>query len=93
MFGAETSARMDMDAGTTHSWRLDYAAETDGVYYINISARAEMPDGYSESRAYAVRVQIGDWQDAQAKLDAVSDVQMLPSGEPAVILEADETIE
>lgn len=93
VFGPQTSARMDMAAGTSHTWRLDYAAERDGVYYINVSARAEMADGYSESRAYAVRVQVGDWQGAQAKVQAASDVQMLPTGEAAVILQAEETVD
>ncbi len=93
VFGAQSSARMDMAAGTSHTWRLDYAAERDGVYYINVSARAEMADGYSVSRAYAVRVQVGDWQNAQAKVQAAGDVQMLPTGEAAVILEAEETID
>ena len=93
VFGAEASTTKDMAAGTTHSWRVDFAAEADGVHYINVLARVEMEDGFQESRAYAVRVEVGDWQAAQAKAQATRAVEMQADGEPADILQAEETIE
>jgi len=93
VFGAETTARMDMSSGTTHTWRVDFASETDGVHYIHVLARVELDGGYSESRAYAVRVEIGDWQSAQAKIEAARDVEMMANGEPVMVMPAEETIE
>lgn len=93
VFGAQTNVRLDMADITTHTWRVSYAGETDGMFHINIMATADMGDGYSESRAFAVPVKVGDWQAAQAKVQAASDVQILESGEAAVIMEAEETIE
>lgn len=93
VFGAEASTTKDMAAGTSHSWRVDFAAEADGVHYINVLARVEVEDGFQESRAYAVRVEVGDWQAAQAKAQATGGVEIQADGEPAVILQAEETIE
>ena len=93
VFGAQTSVRLDMTDVTTHTWRVSYAGETDGMFHINLMATADMGDGYSETRAFAVPVKVGDWENAQAKVQAASDVQILDSGEAAVIMEAEETIE
>jgi len=93
VFGAQKVAQMDMSSGTSHTWRIDYSADADGLYFINILATAEPEAGFSEMRAHSVRVPIGDWQSAQAKVKAAQDMEMLPDGEPAVILEAQETTE
>lgn len=92
VFGAEASIQKDMSDVTTHSWRVDFEAETDGVHYINVMATVEMDGGLQASRAYAVRVEVGDWQSVQAKVQAASPVELQSDGEPAVILEAEETI-
>nr|WP_070960251.1 hypothetical protein [Hyphomonas sp. Mor2] len=93
VFGAERNAQMDMASGTSHTWRIDYSADADGVYLINILATAEPEAGFSEMRAHSVRVKIGDWQAAQAKVQAATDMETMQSGERAVILEAQEVIE
>lgn len=93
VFGAQKEAQMDMSSGTSHTWRIDYSADADGVYLINIIATAEPEPGFAEMRAHSVRVKIGDWQTAQAKVSAATATEMLPSGERAVILEAQETTE
>lgn len=93
VFGAERVAQKDMSSGTSHSWRIDYAADADGVYLINILATAEPEPGFTEMRAHSVRVKIGDWQAAQAKAQVARKTEMLPDGERATILEAEETIE
>lgn len=93
VFGAQRQAQFDMSSGTSHTWRIDYSADADGVYLINIIATAEPEPGFSEMRAHSVRVKVGDWQAAQAKVSAATATEMLPTGEPAVILEAEETTE
>ena len=93
VFGANRTMSVDMANVTTHEWRIDFQGEVDGVHYINILATAEPKGGLTETRAYAVRVEVGDWQDAQAKLSAEKAMEIMPSGEPAIILEAEETIE
>lgn len=93
VFGANRTMSVDMANATAHQWRIDFQGEADGVHYINILATAEPKGGLTETRAYAVRVEVGDWQDAQAKLSAEKAMEIMPSGEPAIILEAEETIE
>ena len=93
VFGAGATKRVDMADITTHTWRVDFQGETDGVHYINVLATVEPKGGVVETRAYAVRVEVGDWQSAQAKISAETAMEMLPSGEPAVILDAQETIQ
>lgn len=91
VFGAETTRRVDMASGTTHAWRLSYSAEADGLYYINLFATAEPEAGIETARSFAVRVEVGDWQAAKTEVEAAS-MTTLSTGEPAVILEAQETI-
>lgn len=93
VFGAERLAQKDMSNGTSHAWRIDYSADVDGVYLINILATAEPEPGFTEMRAHSVRVKVGDWQTAQAKVQAARQTQTLPDGERATILEAQETVE
>lgn len=92
VFGAAATARKDMAAGTSHSWRVDFEAASDGVYYLNVMATTAPDGGLVESRAYAVRIDVGDWQAAQAKVSAAKPMQTLESGEPAILMEAQETI-
>ena len=93
VFGAETSATKDMSLGTTHQWRIDFRGDADGVHYLNVLATAEPTGGITESRAYAVRVNVGDWKTAQAAVQSATAPEMMLDGEPAVIMEAEETIE
>ena len=93
VFGAQTSARFDMADVTTHTWRINFASAADGAYHIHIMATADMSDGYSESRAYAVPVKIGDWQSAQSKAQVATTIDTLESGETAVVMQAEETID
>ncbi|MEP1142563.1 MAG: hypothetical protein ABJH52_02495 [Henriciella sp.] len=93
IFGAGKTLRVDMGGVTTHSWRMDFEAEADGVHYINILATAEPKGGLTETRAYAVRVEVGDWHGAQSKAASEKPMEMLETGEAAIMLKADETIE
>lgn len=92
VFGAGVTARKDMATGTSHSWRVDFEAAADGVYYMNVMATTAPDGGSAENRAYAVRIEVGDWQAAQAKISAAKPMQTLESGEPAIVMEAQETI-
>ncbi|MEM1035690.1 MAG: hypothetical protein AAGI14_02895 [Pseudomonadota bacterium] len=91
VFGAETTARLDMSLEGPHTVRLSYAADADGVYYINTIATTES-NGIEESRAHAVRVEIGDWESA-AEEQKSAQLEVSADGETVVIMEAEETIE
>lgn len=91
VFGAGATSRFDMASGTGHDFAVSYRAETDGVYYINLMATAEPEGGKTEIRAHSIRVEIGDWQSAEASKPK-PDMEMLPDGQRAVIMEAEETI-
>lgn len=91
VFGAERQVQLDMADATSHTWRLDFQPQSDGVHYINILATARPEAGMLSTRAFAVRVNAGDWQAAKAKTGL--EMQMLEDDTPAVILEARETIE
>lgn len=93
VYGATSTMRVDMDAKTTHTWRINFEGEADGVHYINVAATADPKGGLTETRAYAVRVEVGDWQGAQAKAAAEKSTEMLESGEAAIMMTAEETIE
>ncbi|WOR13713.1 hypothetical protein RYZ27_08020 [Hyphomonas sp. FCG-A18] len=92
VFGSEASSRFDLASADTHTMRVEYRAETDGVYYIGLMATVTTADGQQETRAHSVRVDIGDWQAAEAKAEKPQ-VEVSESGEAMVILEAEETTE
>jgi len=92
VFGAESSMRLEMQGQTTHGMTVNYRAEQDGLYYLNLLATADPEEGVSESRAYSVRIEVGDWKAAEAKVAKVLP-EALESGEMAVMMEAEETIE
>ncbi len=91
VFGAEARVRFDMAAGDRHEFRLAYAAEAAGTYYINLHAQVSAEGEPASMRAYAIRVVIGDAA-AVASKPAV-DTLRLPDGQTAIILEAEETID
>ncbi len=92
VFGAERTLRLDMASDTHHSWTVPFRAETDGIYYISIQATAAPEDGPVMTRAFAVKVEVGDTSNAAAKIQEDVSVETLASGEAAVIMDADETI-
>ena len=91
VFGANRVVELGMSDATTHAWRIDFQPQSDGVHYINVQATARPDDGVFETRAYAVRVNAGDW--ASAKAAAAKPMEMLDNDTPAVMLEAQEIIE
>ena len=93
VFGATATTSLDMADVTTHTWQVNYAASEDGVYSIYATASAEVDERVSDSRAYAVEVKVGNWQDAQSKPQERATTQTLSDGSTVVILEAEEVIE
>lgn len=93
VFGANVSMQKNMQDADSHVWRVDYSADSDGVYYINVLASVEHSEGFKETRATSVRIEIGDWQSAQSKVQPDGSVQVQSDGTMAVILEAEEIIE
>ncbi|NQY98576.1 MAG: hypothetical protein HRT82_15595 [Henriciella sp.] len=91
VYGAQATSRLDMADGQTHNWRIDFQADTDGVHYINILATADMGGALFETRAHTIRVNVGEWEAAQAQAKSAR-MQPLDNGELAVIMEAEETI-
>ncbi len=54
LFGGSSSKSFDMSQSGPHSWNIDVAADTDGVYFLNVFATAnDMP------RSFSVRINIG----------------------------------
>lgn len=91
VFGATRVTEVAMSDVTTHSWRVDFQPQSAGVHYVNVLATAKPEPGVIETRAYAVRVNAGDW--ANAKAEAAMPTEMLSDDMPAVMLKAEETIE
>ncbi|MEL6414700.1 MAG: hypothetical protein AAFQ15_07155 [Pseudomonadota bacterium] len=91
VFGANRVVQLGMSDVTTHTWRVDFQPQSDGVHYINVQATARPEDGVFETRAYAVRINAGAW--VNAKAEAATPMEMLDNETPAVMLEAQETIE
>jgi hypothetical protein len=60
------------------TWTVPFTTKSDGVYYINILGSVTGPDGNVTSRAYSVRVEVGN-QSVQQK-PAVKEV-ILPAEE------------
>ena len=91
VFGATRVTEVAMSDVTTHSWRVDFQPQSAGVHYVNVLATARPGPGVIETRAYAVRINAGDW--ASAKAEAAMPTEMLSDDMPAVMLKAEETIE
>lgn len=93
VFGANRTLSLDMTSVQTHAWPLQFNASSDGVHYIGIQARTEGVEGPNLSRAFAVRVEVGDLAAAAAKPRQDVEIQATPEGESVVVMQAEETIE
>jgi len=87
--GTSASTTLNASDGTTHSWRVDFRGEADGVHYLNVMAMADT----GERRSYAIPIQVGDWKSVEDARKAAKPMQEQADGEMAIILEAQETIE
>lgn len=91
VFGASTSATMDMSGDAPHIWRVNFSADAEGVQYLRVRADVSPDEGLASTRAYAARIEVGDIDAAAAQ--KTTPVQVTPQGERVVIMEAEETIE
>ncbi len=87
--GTSASTTLNASDGTTHSWRIDFRGQADGLHYLNVKAMADT----GERRGYAVPIQVGDWKSVEDARKAAKPMQEQADGEMAIILEAEETIE
>ena len=93
VYGAGRSVRKDMSESGLHSWRVDFRAGEDGVYYIPIVATVTPDAGLEQFRSYAVRVEVGDWKMVKDAKEAGKPMAAQADGEMAFIMQAEETIE
>lgn len=91
VFGASKTAQFAMDGKGTHTWSVNFQADADGVYYINVLANVEVEGHPASMRAYAVRLKIGEGVLEQKPENGA--LEQLSDGEIAVVMEADEVIE
>ncbi len=80
-----------MAGSQAHEWELDVTASANGIYYLNILAKAVLPTGRSELRSYAVRVQVGDLTEAEIK-SSMKPNGTLSSDGTIVVMDAEEEI-
>ena len=86
------SSRYEMYSVSKHNWSVSFSADNDGIYYLNVLATVEPDGGSKSSRAYAVRIPVGDVSSV-ASDKPNGELSQSPEGDPVVILEAEETIE
>ncbi len=87
VFGSAVTQSFDMTETGEHVWSVNYRAQGDGLYYLNIVATAEPDNRPAMMRAYSVRLEIGDI--TQAKLTPPqADVVTRPDGRRAVVMKA-----
>ena len=75
---ATARANMQLSRGNKISWTIPFTTSGNGLYYINMIGTVSAADGSVQSRAYSVRVEVGD-QSASQK-PAVKEV-ILPAQE------------
>lgn len=92
VYGASRTMNVAMAGANSHAWTLNYQADGDGVFFINIAAETEREGLPASMRAYAVRLVIGDGAAAQQK-QAIGTVEQLEDGSLAIIMPAEEVIE
>jgi hypothetical protein len=92
VYGASRTMNVAMAGANSHAWTLNYQADGDGVFFINIAAETEREGLPASMRAYAVRLVIGEGSAAQQK-QAIGTVEQLEDGSLAIIMPAEEVIE
>lgn len=80
-----------MAGNDPHEWELDVTATQDGIYYVNVLASVNLPDGRETGRAFAARVDVGDISKATAKKSIDKNGELSSDG-TTLIMRADEII-
>lgn len=89
IFGPMINSQFDMIGEQPHEVRIDYRADAAGEFYINLFATTDIPDMPSETRTYAVSVQVGEVFES-SKQGLVN--HTLEDGTTAVLMEAEEVV-
>jgi len=85
---AGSTMQINMEDTDSKIWDISFKPTADGVHFINISATAKWDDAPDAIRTYSIRVETGDSQSLPP-----SKTETLSTGESAVMMEAEETIE
>lgn len=76
----------------THEWELDVTSATDGVYYLNVFATVNLPDGTEFLRSYAAQIVVGDVTEAEISKSMEANGILSDDGK-SIAMEAEETIQ
>lgn len=91
-FVSETGRKtLSMSGDDQQEWELDFIGTADGVYYVDVSAIVDLPDGNQSARAFSGRVNIGDIQKAKNQRTAKRNGVLSEDGSK-VIMQGTETI-
>lgn len=80
-----------MAGNDPHEWELDVMANQNGVYYLNVLATVDLPNGKETGRAFAARINVGDFTATNAR-SSLKRNGVLSSDGATVMMEADEVI-
>lgn len=80
-----------MSGDIAHEWELDVTAAQDGIYYLNILATVDLPNGRESGRAFSARIEVGDITSSSARTSIKSNGTLSFDG-TTVIMEAEEEI-
>lgn len=86
-----TEKEFSMAGNDPHEWELDVTATQDGVYYLNILATVDIPNGKETGRAFAARINVGDISNANIRQSVKTNGTLSNDG-TTIIMEADEVI-
>jgi hypothetical protein len=80
-----------MSGNDPHEWEVDVTASQDGVYYLNLLATVDLPDGRETGRAFSARIEVGDITSANAR-QSIKTNGVLSSDGTTIVMEAEEVI-
>ncbi len=86
-----TEKEFSMASNDPHTWELDVTAAQDGVYYLNILAIVDLPDGRQTGRGFAARVEVGDISSGIARY-SLDTVHVISADGKSIKMKADEVI-
>ena len=86
---ASSERTIALNGQSSHRWDIFFKAGEAGVHYIDVMAVVEGDNGASATRSYSADVVVGDSKTVAAKSKASMATDA--SGEPMVVMEAEET--
>lgn len=86
-----TGTSINLAAGDSHTWDLQFEAPEEGRFYIGIIATVQGERKSPAYRAYSIPVYVGDVTDYKREAKGFS-LEKTPDTQPIVTMEAQETI-